>query len=61
VLVAREVAELIEAEGCKAVLLSGDITDKAFCEILVGKVGRGSDRQLAVCLPGRKLGALPHR
>jgi len=27
VLVAREVAELIEAEGCKAVLLSGDITD----------------------------------
>ncbi|GJD45078.1 putative oxidoreductase YghA [Methylobacterium cerastii] len=32
---ARAVAELIEAEGRKAVLLPGDITDKAFCETLV--------------------------
>ncbi len=32
---ARSVAELIEAEGRKAVLLPGDITDQAFCERLV--------------------------
>lgn len=40
---AREVAALIEAEGRKAVLLPGDITDKAFCETLVHKavVGLG--------------------
>lgn len=34
---AQEVAKLIEAEGRKAVLLPGDITDKAFCETLVRK------------------------
>jgi len=34
---AREVAKLIEAEGRKAVLLPGDITDKAFCDMLVKK------------------------
>ncbi len=34
---AQEVAKLIEAEGRKAVLLPGDITDKAFCETLVKK------------------------
>ncbi len=34
---AKEVAKLIEAEGRKAVLLPGDITDKAFCETLVRK------------------------
>ncbi len=32
---ARSVAQLIEAEGRKAVLLPGDITDQAFCEQLV--------------------------
>ena len=32
---ARAVAELIEAEGRKAVMLPGDITDQAFCETLV--------------------------
>ena len=34
---AREVAALIEAEGRKAVMLPGDITDRAFCESLVQK------------------------
>jgi hypothetical protein len=34
---AQEVAKLIEAEGRKAILLPGDITDKAFCETLVHK------------------------
>lgn len=34
---AQEVAKLIEAEGRKAVLLPGDITDRAFCDMLVGK------------------------
>ena len=34
---AHEVAKLIEAEGRKAILLPGDITDKAFCETLVHK------------------------
>ncbi|GJD82131.1 hypothetical protein NBEOAGPD_5391 [Methylobacterium gregans] len=34
---AWQVAKLIEAEGRKAVLLPGDITDKAFCEALVKK------------------------
>ncbi|MDO9426816.1 MAG: SDR family oxidoreductase [Methylobacterium sp.] len=34
---AHEVAKLIEAEGRKAVLLPGDITDRAFCETLVHK------------------------
>jgi NAD(P)-dependent dehydrogenase (short-subunit alcohol dehydrogenase family) len=34
---AQAVAKLIEAEGRKAVLLPGDITDKAFCETLVHK------------------------
>lgn len=40
---AREVAKLIEAEGSKAILLPGDITEKAFCEALVHKavVGLG--------------------
>ena len=32
---AREVAKLIEADGRKAILLPGDITDQAFCEHLV--------------------------
>ena len=32
---ARTVAELIEADGRKALLLPGDITDQAFCEQLV--------------------------
>jgi NAD(P)-dependent dehydrogenase (short-subunit alcohol dehydrogenase family) len=32
---AQDVAKLIEAEGRKAVLLPGDITDKSFCETLV--------------------------
>ena len=32
---AKAVAELIEADGRKAVLLPGDITDQAFCEHLV--------------------------
>jgi len=32
---ARSVAQLIEAEGRKAVLLPGDITEQAFCEQLV--------------------------
>jgi NAD(P)-dependent dehydrogenase (short-subunit alcohol dehydrogenase family) len=34
---AQAVAKLIEAEGRKAVLLPGDITEKAFCETLVHK------------------------
>ena len=34
---ANEVAKLIEAEGARALLLPGDITDKAFCERLVQK------------------------
>ncbi|MCJ2084233.1 SDR family oxidoreductase [Methylobacterium sp. J-090] len=34
---AREVARLIEAEGRKAILLPGDITDRPFCETLVHK------------------------
>ena len=32
---AREVAALIEAEGRKAVLVPGDITDRGFCDTLV--------------------------
>ena len=32
---AKEVAKLIEAEGRKAILLPGDITDQTFCERLV--------------------------
>ncbi len=40
---AAEVAALIEAEGRKAVMLPGDITDRAFCEALVHRavVGLG--------------------
>ncbi len=34
---AQEVAKLIEAEGRKAVLLPGDITDKVFCVTLLRK------------------------
>ena len=34
---ARDVAGLIEAEGRRAVMLPGDITDRAFCETLVAR------------------------
>ncbi len=37
---ARSVAQLIEAEGRKAVLLPGDITDQAFCEQLVAHAAK---------------------
>lgn len=38
---AKEVAKLIEAEGRKAVLLPGDITDRGFCDALVGEAVAG--------------------
>jgi NAD(P)-dependent dehydrogenase (short-subunit alcohol dehydrogenase family) len=37
---AREVIELIEAEGRKALALPGDIKDQAFCKTLVGQAVR---------------------
>ena len=38
---AEEVRKLIEAEGRKAVLLPGDITDEGFCQQLVAKAESG--------------------
>lgn len=34
---AQDVVKLIEADGCKAVALPGDITDEAWCRDMVGK------------------------
>src|SRR5437762_5502670 len=38
---AQEVAQLIGAAGCKAVLLPGDIRSEAFCKQLVADAVRG--------------------